>query len=165
MVVNTATLTIEDYSHEKSGMSINIGPLTAANFTAVRDAIDDLKAVMPNLILGEIRKTNINEVFVESVAAVADVNAQRERKWLVTYRDETQFLDVANTINNTGFGQIYNVEVPTADLALLDDESDELDLSIAGVAAWITAFEAVQNSPTGGDVINVISIKHVGRST
>lgn len=165
MVVNTATFTIEDYSREKSGMSLNIGPLTAANFTAVRDAIDDLKAVMDNIALGEIRRTNINEVFAESVAAVTDQNAQRERKWLVTYRDNTQYLDVGNTINNTGFGQVYNVEVPTAKLSLLAGNSDELSLTATGVAAWVTAFEAVQNSPTGGNEIEVLTIKHVGRST
>lgn len=165
MTVNTATFTIEDFSKEKSTFSINVGPITAANFTALRDAIDDLKLVMDNLMLGEIRRTNITEVFAESTAAVTDVNAQRERKWLVTYRDNTQYLDVGNTINNTGFGQLYNVEVPTAKLSLLDFESDELDLSIAAVAAWITAFEAVAQSPTGGDEIEVVSIRHVGRST
>lgn len=165
MTLNNATFTIEDYSQEKGSMSINIGPVTVVNFTALHDAIDDLEAVMPNMILGAIRKTNVHEIFNGSVAAVTDVNAQRERKWLVTYRDETEFLDVADTIMNTGYGQVYNVEIPTAKLSLLDTESDELDLSVAAVAAWITAFEAVQISPTGGDVINVISIRHVGRSS
>jgi hypothetical protein len=165
MVVNTATFTIEDYSREKAGMSLNVGPLTAANFTAKRDAIDDLKAVMDNIMIGEIRRTNITEVFAESVAAVTDQNAQRERKWLVTYRDNTQFLDVGNTINNTGFGQVYNTEVPCAKLSLLAGNSDTLSLTATGVAAWVTAFEAVQNSPTGGNEIEVLTIKHVGRST
>lgn len=165
MPANTATISIEDYDFEKTSMQLNVGPLTAANFTAVRDAIDDLKNAIPALILGEVRRTTISEVFAESTAAVTAKAAQRESKWLITYRDVTQFLDVGNTINNVGFGNLYTVELGTADLSLLENNSDELDLTIAAVATFVTAFEAVQNSPTGGNDIEVVSIRHVGRSS
>lgn len=145
-------------------MQLNVGPITLANFTALRDAIDDLKAALPGIIDGEIRKTTITEQFAESSSAVTDQNAQRETKWLVTYRDVTQFLDVGNTINNVGFGNLYNVEIPTADLGLLTGNDDSLDLSVPAVAAFVTAFEAVQNSPTGGNEIDVVRITHVGRN-
>jgi hypothetical protein len=164
MPQNQATFSIEDYSREKSRTSVNIGPLTAANFTAKRDAIDDLKAALPGIILGELRATSITESFAESSAAVTDVNAQRERKWLVTVRDVTQFFDVANTINNPGFGELFQVEIPTADLSLIDGNSDELDLTAPAVAAFVTAFEAVANSPTGGNECDVVAIRHVGRN-
>lgn len=166
MPQNTASITFEDYDAEKATMSVNIGPLTALNFTAKRDAVDDLEAALAGITLGQMRKTSINEVFAGSVAAVTDQQAQRESKWLVTYRDETDFLDVANTIANVGYGNLYSVEVPTAKLSLLANNSDSLILDDGGVVeAFVTAFEAVQNSPTGGNTVKVISIRHVGRSS
>jgi len=164
MPANQATATIEDYDREKSGTSVNIGPLTAANFTAKRAAVDAWVDALAGLILGEVRKVNINEVFAESSAVITDQNAQREAKWLVFYRDDTQFLDVGNTINNVGFGNIYHVEIPTANLSLLANNVDVLDLTGTEAAAFKTAFEAVQNSPTGGNDITVIKIQHAGRN-
>lgn len=164
MAQNIATFTFEDYNRETSSFQINVGPLTALNFTATRDAIDDLKNTLGGITRGAHRKTVINEQFTESVAAVTDQQAQREAKWLVTYRDNDQFLDVGNTINNTGFGNLYSIEIPTADLSLLDNNSDELDLTVTAVADFITAFEAIQKSPTGGSDCQVVSIRHVGRS-
>lgn len=164
MAQNGATFTIEDYDREKSTVGINIGPLTALNFAAVRDAIDDVKVAIDGLTIGAIRKTSISEAFAESSAAVTNQNAQRERKWRVLYRDDTQFFDVANTINNVGFGNIYDIEIPTADLSLLTGNSDILPLTQTEAAAFVTAFEAIQNSPTGGNECTVLEIKHVGRN-
>lgn len=163
MAQNQATFTVEDYDGERSTMQLNIGPLTATNFTAVRAGIDAVKVALPALIGGEVRKTTISEQFSESAAVITDQDAQRETKWLVTYRDITQFLDVANTINNVGFGNLYTVEIPTADLSLLSGNQDQLDLTAPTVAPFVTAFEAIQNSPTGGNETNIVSIKHVGR--
>lgn len=145
-------------------MSINIGPLTAANFTAKRDAIDDLKVALDGIVAGEIRKTSIAEQFSESAAAVTDPQAQREAKWLAVLRDVTQFLDGANTINNVGFGSLFTVEIPTALLSLLTGNSGILDLAAPAVAAVVTALEAVANSPTGGNQVDVVEIRNVGRN-
>lgn len=165
MAQNQATFSIADYDREGSSMSVNVGPITVVNFTALHDAIDDLEAAIPGMILGEIRQTTIAEKFPQSTAVVTDKDAQRERKWLITYRDVTEFLDVGNTINNTGYGNLYTKELPTADASLLPNTAtDELDLSAGAVATFVTAFEAVENSPTGGPDIEVVSIKLVGRN-
>lgn len=165
-MANSASFSIGEYDpKENATMALNQGPVTSVNFDARRDALDDLKAVMGNISLGKVRFISLNIKTTEDVTEVTDVNAQRERKWLVTYRDNTEFLDVADTIENAGFGKIFNTEVPCAKLSLLDQKNDNLDISIAGVAAWIAAFEAAQESPTGGNEIEVLSIKHVGRST
>ena len=165
MPANTATVTFEDYNGEKSSTAVNIGPLTLANFTAKRAAIDAYEAALGGITLGEQRRTTINEVFAGSVAAVTDTNAQRETKWLVTARDVTEFFDVGNTINNPGYGNLFQVEVPTADLSLLENNNDTLVLDDGGpIAAFVTAFEALANSPTGGNEVQVISIRHVGRN-
>lgn len=164
MAQNTGTFTIEDFDHEISKTQFNVGPITAGNFAAKRAALDDLKNAIIPLILGEIRRTNINETFTESTDLITDENAQRERKWLVTYRDVTQFFDGGNTINNPGFGELSSVEVPTAKAALLLPNSDEIDMTDADVVDFIAAFEAVQNSPTGGNETQVEQIKLVGRN-
>lgn len=163
-MANKATFRIEDFDAETSTMSINIGPLTAANFTAKRDAINDLKLATQDMIAGELRATTISENFAESAAAIADENAQRESKWLAVLRDVTQFFDVGNTINNPGFGRLFNVEIPTALLSLLGGNSGVLDLAVPVVAAFVTALEAVANSPTGGNEVEVVEIRHVGRN-
>lgn len=163
-MANKATFRIEDFDAETSTMSINIGPLTAANFTAKRDAIDDLKLAVQDMIAGEVRATTVSENFAESAAAITDENAQRESKWLTVLRDVTQYFDVGNTINNPGFGRLFNVEIPTALLSLLGGNSGVLDLAVPAVAAFVTALEAVANSPTGGNEVEVVEIRHVGRN-
>jgi hypothetical protein len=164
MPQNTASFTVEDFDRETSNTGVNVGPLTAANFTAKRNAIDALKLTIPGIITGEIRRTRINEVFAESAANVTSPLAQREAKWLVTLRDNTQFFDVGNTINNPGFGNTFDIEVPTADLSLLENNNEELDLTVPAVAAYVTALEAIAHSPTGGNECIVVSIKNVGRN-
>jgi hypothetical protein len=164
MPQNRASFSIEDFSRESSRTGVNIGPLTAANFTAKRDAIDDLKLAIDGIILGEIRSTSITESFAESSDPVATINAQRERKWLVTARDVTQFFDVANTINNPGFGELFQTEVPTANIALITTNTDEVPLTEPAIAAFVTAFEAIAHSPTGGNQTEVVAIRHVGRN-
>lgn len=164
MPQNTATLTIEDYNRETSTTSVNIGPLTAANYTAKHAAIDAYKTAVAGITLGEIRKVTVNEVFAESVAAITDVNAQRERKWLVTFRDNTEFFDAGDTISNVGYGQLFKVEIPCADLGLLDNNLDVLALDDTFAAAYVTAAEALVNSPWGGNECVVVKIDHVGRN-
>jgi hypothetical protein len=164
MPQNTATFSFEDYNFESSNTGVNIGPLSAANFTAKRAAINTLETAVQAITLGELRRTSINEVFAISSASVTDKNAQRERKWLVTLRDNTQFFDGANTINNPGYGNLFKIEVPTADLSLLSGNNDQLDLTIPAVATFVTALEAVANSPTGGNECVVTKIEHVGRN-
>lgn len=164
MPANTATITFEDYNREKSSTAVSVGPLTAANYTAKHAAIAAYEAALEGITLGEQRRTTISEVFAGSVDPVTDTNAQRETKWLVTARDITEFFDVGNTISNPGFGNLFQVEIPTADLSLLENNSDELALDGTEAAAFVTAFEAVANSPTGGNEVQVVSIRHVGRN-
>lgn len=164
MPKNRSTFTFEDYNLEKSTVSLSIGPLTAANFDAKRAAIDALAAAYVPLTLMEHRSTSNTENFAVSSDAVASPNAQRETKWLVTYRDDTQFLDGANTINNVGFGALFDLEWPGADLSYLVAGTQVVDLTDPDVAAFVVAFEAVQNSPTGGNEVSVVQIKHVGRN-
>lgn len=164
MPQNTATITVEDYDFETSTTSINVGPITVANTVAKHAAIDAYRAAVVNLVLGAVRKVSINEVFPESVEAVTNKLAQRESKWEVTFRDVTEFFDVANTISNVGYNETWTITIPTADLSLLEANQSELDLTGTEAAAYVTAAEAIVNSPWGGNEVEVVKIKHVGRN-
>lgn len=165
MTMNQVSLTTEDFDKEFATTSYNIGPITALNIIALRAAVDDLKDAQIALILGHIRRLTYSDVFGFEYAAVDDKQAQRETKWLVVYEDITDYFDVGNTIANAGFSQRYRVEIPTANLDLLpDSRTDELDITAGDAATYVTAFEAIVKSPTGG-ATRVVEIRHVGRST
>lgn len=93
--------------------------------------------------------------------------AQVESAWLVTYEDDLDFFDApTNAIPNEGFGRLFTMTIPTAEIATatrLIANSDEANLAEAGMAAFVTAFENSVHSPYGGTV-NVIKITHVGRN-
>lgn len=164
-MANTATFTIEDYDNEKSSMTINVGLLTVLNFLSKRDAVNLLQQAMEDMIIGEIRKTSINENFTVSVNPVTDRNAQRERKWLITMRDTQQFFDVLNTLPNPQFGNLFQVELATADLSLLPAfATDRVDLTIPAIANFVTRLEGIAHAPAGGGNPEVVSIRHVGRN-
>lgn len=164
MAQPVGTLTIEDYDGERSKTGVNLGPLTAVNFDAKLAAMDDYKNAVAGIILGEIRKTVISDQFTESAAAVASNVAQRESKWLCTAIDNTPYFDVGNTIVNPGYGNLFQVEIPTADVTQLTNNSPLLDLTAGNGLAFKTAFEAVANSPTGGNDVILLKVEHVGRN-
>lgn len=163
-MANQFTITIEDVEEKKGSTSINIGPLTALNFTATRDALDDLHAAIAAVSLGEVRQTTLSEIIAQSDAAVTDEWARRGNKWLVTCRDTTQFFDVGNTINNPGFGKLFDFTIPCADNALATVGDDEMDLTAGAGLALKTAVEAIVHSPTGGNEVEVIKVRQVNHA-
>lgn len=167
------TVSIEDASGETSTIRFNIQdysliPTAPNNIGSVSQDLDELKDAVALITLGEIRKVNLGKDFPESAAPVTDVNAQRERKWLVTMRDETQFLDPTNAVPNPGYLRTFQFEVPCANLALLRAGSDEIDLANATVIQFVTAVQLNIRSPWNSSALvtptnRVISIRHVGR--
>lgn len=158
------TLTLVDYNGETSRTSINIGVVTVATIASRLSQANDLRAAVAGITIGNQKadtmtafKTNISNNLPE------DPNAQVERKWLVTYADDTEFFDLAESIPNEGFGKVFNVEIATADAELLDDNSEFLDLNAGPGAAFVTAFENMARSPYGGQPV-VLSIELVGRT-
>jgi hypothetical protein len=109
--------------------------------------------------------------FPESAAAVSDVEASREGKWLVTMRDTTQYMDAANLINNPGYNVLFSFEIPTADRTLLPANSDVADLTAGVWPAFVTSIEANVRSPynrsAGAGVTPtqvVVEVQYVGRN-
>jgi len=155
--ISRITQTLQDYGTpgsgsgaEKSTWSLWTANLTAANFTAQQGLISALYTATLDLTLGSQAATS--ELAVSTQSAVENTNplAQRENKWLVRYHD-------------TG-GTKFTVEVPTADLSLLDTGTEFLDLTGTEAAAYVTAFEAVVRSPDDPTLtVTLDSIQFVGR--
>lgn len=148
------TLTYLDYSREKSAAKfVGPSPVQAGfdtwvlQMTAIKDAIADITG-------GELHKeVQANLVDIVSNDAPVDAEAQREKKWLVTYR--------ANTSE-----KLFRMEIPCAlPTGQLLPASDEADLTTTEMAAFVSAFETFVRSPDNGtENVTVVSIRFVGRN-
>lgn len=151
---HSGSFSIQDYSGEDSDMSFHNGPITALTIAAYLTQFGDLRDATQAIILGNIvRDKWIGDATKYSTAPVTDPNAQRERKWLVTYEGTTSF-------------SIYKLEIPTANLELTDallPGTDLVDLTQTEIAAWVTAFEAIAKTAYQ-EAVNVTEIQAVGRA-
>lgn len=148
------SLTFLDYSEEKSTMNFHFGPVTAVSiagfltdFGAFRTAVEAISAgaLTADAWYGDRTKY--------SAVPPTDVNAQRERKFLVIYEDDTTLAP-------------YRMEIPCADFSLTDvilPGTDKVDLTQTEIAAFVTAFETLCKSPEGNDV-TVLQMRAVGRN-
>lgn len=147
------SIAFRDYGNELTTTTVQLPTINAGNFAANMTAIQALGVAIGALVIGA---TDHSQIHLDKVGGNAtppsDVNAQRERKWLVRYRD-------------TVTGKAYNIEIGTAKLSgLLKPNSDQADLTQTGWTDFITAFEAIAVSPEG-NAVEVIEAFHVGRST
>jgi hypothetical protein len=152
--LSSAGETYRDYGTpgEKSSFEITVVDLTAVNVAAQVGLLSTLWGTIDAMVLGNIASRKV--VFAQSApddTVVTDPTAQRENKWLVRYHDTS--------------GRKFRVELPTANLTLLDTGSEFLDLTGTEAAAFKTAFEAVAKSPDDQSTVVVDSIQFVGRRT
>ena len=154
-----------DYSNEPSTSGIHVGAVTAVSLPGLLSDIADYIAAVDAITLGTIRDdTLIAYSTNRSSVPPTDVNAQRERKWLVRYVDTLPFFDdPVNAIPNAGFGLGFTFTIPTADIANANllPNTDLADLTDVQIAAFVAAFEVLARSPYGGTV-EVISMEAVG---
>lgn len=154
-----------DYNSEGSTVTVTTENLTAATYAAQLTKFQTLVAAIEGVSEGALNQSQLIAFTARGTATPpVSVTAQREKKWLVTYEDNQQYLDApTNTIVNNGFGKVFNIEIPCAALVYLRANSDLADLSAPAMAAFVTAFEAFALSPYGGTV-NVLQIRYVGRA-
>jgi hypothetical protein len=111
------TRTYQDYTGEKSSLQVYIVDLTAGNIAATLTAMDVFTAAVDAVTLGNpIKNTVIAQEEVTGSGNAGSAFAQRESKWLCTYRD-----DVTN--------DIYTAEIPCADLQFLVPGSDLMNIA------------------------------------
>jgi len=162
------TFAMLDYSREKSSFSIETGAVTAISLPDLLTEIGALRTAIEGITLGVVSDEALR-AFTTNLSNTPPSNAlaQVESAWLVTFEDNLPFFDdPVNAIPNEGFGKLFTMTIPTAEIAAagrLAANSDEALLTEAGMAAFVTAFEETARSPYGGTV-NIVSIRHVGRN-
>lgn len=160
------TFSFLDHSDETSRTLIQTGAVTAVSLPGLLTEVGTLRDAIAAITLGTVSGEAL-KVFDTSLsnARPASALARRETKWLVRYEDTTAFFDdPVNAIPNEGFGKVFTITIPTADVAdRVTPGTDLADLTDTEIAAFITAFEATARSPYGG-AVNVLSMQAVGRN-
>lgn len=152
-----ASLSVTDYSREKSSVGFEVVTLTAGNVAAQVTAIDNLRSAFAAICLGNIRSQLIaykDDLLNNGVPT--DPNAQREEKMLVVYEDITTH-------------KLYRTEWPCvakelSGTSLLQPGTDLYDLTVTEMAAFQTAFEAVVKAPNTGNSVQIVYAQYVGRN-
>lgn len=146
-------LQFTDYSNEKSSVGIYSADLTAANFAAEQTAAASLAVATGALSIGSLTQRTMTDVLLDSPDIPTNVYAQREIKWLVSYRGDTS-------------GKTFQLEIPAANLTSnLVPNTDLADATSTQWAAWITAFEAFGRSPDNQtETVTFLSARVVGRN-
>jgi len=163
------TIGVKDHSKEVGSSTIHVGSVTAVSLPGLLSDIDDYKTAFDAIVIGTL-KYDMLTAFKTPISTLTpvDPNAQRERKFLVTYADTQAFFDPpTNAIPNATFGRVFNFEIPTADFeltGLFPTNTDECSLAQTEIAAFVTAFETIARSP-GGGTVTVLGITGVGRNT
>lgn len=155
-----------DYNGEQSSFAVTTGDITATSLPGTLTQWGTLRTAIEGITLGTVSQEEL-AVFRTRLSNTkpADKNAQRERKWLIVYEDNTADWGVG--IPNAGYKKVFTVEIPTADAALLTGRSDTIEADDpaipAAVTDFITAFQALCKSPYGGTA-RVIKLVLVGRN-
>jgi len=146
------SFTFQDFSKESSSFRFHFAAVTAASIGGFLTQFGALRTATDAITLGTLTDDKwVGDATSYNNAAPTDVNAQRERKFLVRYEGTTTFAKFTATI-------------PTADLAgRMIAGTDQVDLTNTEIAAWITAFETLCRTEDGENV-NVLGIQAVGRN-
>jgi hypothetical protein len=140
-----------DFSNEKSAVGVPVTTLTAGNFTAEMANLVTLSAALAAVTLGNLVGFTVEaERLVNLGIAPVNVNAQREKKWLVRYHDATTLTK-------------YTAEIPCADLSILLAASDFADPASGPFVALKAAWETVVRSPDDNNLTIFDSMQFVGR--
>jgi len=148
------TLTFADFGGEKSSFAVEVDEITGGTFVANDALIDTLVTEVGKITEGLLVKdTRLYQQTGTGTGEAAVATAQRESKWLLTYEDDITL-------------KRYQREMPCPILTggkLLPGIEGLADLTETDMATFVTAFEAIVNSPDG-NVVSVISLRHVGRN-
>lgn len=148
------SITVRDYggAGERSTMQFEGTPITPLNYEDELALMQTLRAAALAMQLGSETKYVVTTVESPQPGdPPVSKFAQRETKWLVRYKDATT-------------GKAAQVEIPCADLSLLDANSNgRADRTLQKVINFVNAFEAYVSGPDGNDA-EVVEIVHVGRN-
>lgn len=154
MTYTVSSFSFRDWSNELGVVSVNAPAIAVdgSNYNNQNTLRLALRIATEALVLGAFEQEQTSIITRNVVLPAVPPTAQREKKFIVSYRDVTATL--AANVNNPGYGKYFNIEIPCADdtnPAFFLAGKDELDLANATVAAWVAAFEAYARSPYGGE--------------
>jgi hypothetical protein len=152
-------ITLRDNSRETKRSDFNIQSVTVDSIPVILTNVGNFKTALANITLGVLAKEALvmDETNLSALAPT-DPLAQIGVQWHVQYADDTPFFDPGiNAIPNAGYQQIFTNTVGTADLSLLADGEEELDLTVNPGLAFKTAFDNLVRSPYGG-VANLLRV-------
>jgi len=147
-------LSYADYGGEKSAFQVPILDYTSGNFDANETLVDSLVNAVDALTIGlEVKQVRSHSDSGSGSGQSTNVNAHRELKWLVTFSDDVT-------------GQFYQREMPAPLLnanTLLQDVAGNANITDTLWTNFITAFEAVVESPVG-NAVTFVGARYVGRN-
>lgn len=148
------TYRIGDFSQETTSFRIHSAALTVGNIVAEYAVAATLRLAIADVISGTIQKVTMqDQAGALDNTWPGDAVAQRELKWLITYKDMTTEKD-------------YRAELGTAELtdnSLLVAGTDIADLTDASWIAFVTQFEIAALSQDG-NAVEIQQIRLVGRN-
>lgn len=158
--VSFAVRTLADNTKKQNGkpetttFRVPIATLTAANVVAQQGLQTAFNVAVAGITLGQVNKTTL--VYAETQGVPGPSSnplAQREIKWLCRYHDATD-------------NQNYQISLGTADISLLENNSEFLDLTADEGLAFKDAWEDFVVSPSDPTHATVLdSVQFVGRNT
>lgn len=154
MPVHTSGWTFADRSKEKSTVRVYNGPITIGTIAGFLTAFGNLQTALGGITNGVIQQSQwVGDLTQEDSSFPTSELAQREHKWLVTYKGNTS-------------EKLFRFEIPTADpVGRLQTASDEANLAETNMAAFVTAFETLAKSPDDDtEGVTVLSVRYVGRN-
>lgn len=139
---------------ESSSVNFPIATTNGANIAAVATWLTALNAAIDGIVIGNLASSQqVLKSTLYSAVPAASPLAQRENKWLCRYHDNTTL-------------QKGSVSIGTADLTLLTDNSEFLDITAGVGLAFKDAFEDVVVSPyNDANPVTLDSVQFVGRNT
>jgi len=143
-----------DNEGESSSFGVYGANFSAANYDAQNTLMDALITAVGNVTRGN--QVHTTRMYSDSDGPAsgppADVEAQREQKWLVTYHGD-------------GSLKKFRAEIPTADVQVKPSGTEFMDLTAGVGLALVTAFEAYVRSPDDpAETVTVDTIRLVHRN-
>lgn len=171
---SNVSITVNDYDAQAGIVGFMVTEITDENLVDVATAFGTFRTTMMALLRGVAIQSQMTILskYDASDTPASDDQAQRGNKWRVVYRDNTPFLDApTNSVVNYGYRKQFDIELPTANLTLRENNSDVIYTLAGGgvgagdaaIEAFVTAFNNLVRSPYGGDA-QVIRIEAVTRT-
>lgn len=147
------SVTYKDYNGESSTAAFDIDEIVSGNIATITPQLGSLESALADVTIGRrTRSTTIANVDDNGDASASDQFAQREVKWLFTLVDSVT-------------GETLRREVPCADLSLLANNVDTLDLTAGDGASLKSAVQAVVINPRTGNSVILTEVRFVGRNS